>query len=276
VALSIVVSASAPSTAEGQITDEASAPKTQVATTVEANDPLLTEALMRVAVERSAPHLLAAAHRYYQLRIRDRAMDLYSEAIRRDSRLASAFDGRARVWRDWGMLEHAMGDAYRATYFAPYSGEAWNTLGTILQAMNRLTDARAAFTRATRAGGETPYAWNNLCYLSFTSAHIAQALTECSNALAEDPENRYAQNNLALIHAARGDLSEASDLFLEAGGEAARQFNMGIVQLALKNYSGAARAFEAAARAEPSMERAHTRARDARLRARRETSRDRH
>lgn len=275
-ALSIAISASVPAAAEGQTSEEISQQEAHSAATLEASDPLLTGALLQVAVERSAAHLLAAAHRYYQLRIRDRAMDLYSETIRRDPRLASAYDGRARVLRDWGLLEQAMGDAYRATYFAPASGEAWNTLGTILQAMDRLADARTAFTRATTASEHAAYAWNNLCYLSFTSGQMAQAYTECSTALVEDPENRYALNNLALIHAARGDLAEASDLFLEAGGEAARHYNMGIVQLALKNYSQAARAFEAAARAEPSMARAHIRARDARLRARTETSRDRH
>jgi Flp pilus assembly protein TadD len=241
------------------------------ASTVEASDPVLGEALLRLAVDRDTGALLGAAQRYYQLGIRDRAIELYSEAIDRNPRSASAYDGRARVLRDWGLHEQALGDAHRATYFAPSSAEAWNTVGTIFQALNRMSEARASFVKATLAGS-APFAWSNLCYLSFVGGQLAQASVECGRAIDQDADHRYARNNLALIRAAQGDLQTAAELFLAAGGEAARHYNMGIVLLALKNYGAAARAFEAASRVDPAMANAHSRARDARRRARMETS----
>jgi Flp pilus assembly protein TadD len=246
-----------------------------IAGTIETSDPVLTSALLLVAVKRTPETLVKAAHRYYQLGIRDRAMDFYAEALERDSRHAAALDGRARVLRDWGILDQALGDAHRAKYFAPSSAEAWNTFGTILQAMNRLSDARAAYSTATRVGDPAPYAWSNLCYLSFVAGDAERALEECSTAVALAPGHRQARNNLALIHAARGELARASELFLEAGGEAAAHYNMGIVWLAEKNYSAAARAFEAAVRVDPSLAQAHIRARQARKRALAENSHDR-
>lgn len=243
----------------------------QLASTVEASDPVLSEALLRLAARRDVRNLVSAAHRYYQLGIRDRAFELYSEAIRRDPRAAAAYDGRARILRDWGLYEQALGDAHRAAYFAQSPATAWNTAGTIFQALDRIADARAAFIKATRAE-PAPFAWSNLCYLSFVSGDLAQAAVECGKAIELDRDDRYARNNLALIHAAQGDLEKASALFLEAGGEAARHYNMGIVLLALKDYRAAARAFETALRLDPTMTNAHFRARDARLRARGETA----
>jgi tetratricopeptide (TPR) repeat protein len=261
----------APVGARGQQPVRGTEREPSAATTVEASDPVLGEALLRLAVQRNVVQLVDAAHRYYQLGIRDRAIELYSEAIERDSRVASAYDGRARVLRDWGLHEQALGDAHRATYFAPGSAEAWNTVGTIFQALNRIPEARAAFIKATLSG-PAPFAWSNLCYLSFVGGQVAEASVECGMAIEQDPDHRYARNNLALIHAALGDLNKASELFQAAGGEAARHYNIGIVLLAMRNYSAAARAFEAASRVEPTMTRAHSRARDARRRARMETS----
>src|SRR5262245_24920359 len=78
---------------------------------VEAQDPVLSDALAWLILDRSAGRLVAVANRYYQMQIRDKAFDYYSEAVAVDHTHAGALDGRARVLRDWGFTDEALEDA---------------------------------------------------------------------------------------------------------------------------------------------------------------------
>jgi Tfp pilus assembly protein PilF len=161
-------------------------------------------------------------------------------------------------------MDSALGSAYRATYFAPRSAAAWNTLGTILQSIGHDDSAEAAYRRAVALDSSAVYARNNLCYLAFLHGDGPQALAECSAALTSDPRFVPARNNLALTYAATGNEDRAQDEFSAAGGEAAGHFNAGIVLLAERRYSAAILAFEAAYHLDPGFDEAHARARDAR------------
>jgi Flp pilus assembly protein TadD len=244
---------------------------------MESHDPVLADALVRVLVRRTPEHLAAAAYRYYQLGIRDTAMDHYAASLKMDRRYAPALDGAARIWRDWGQLGRALSDAYRATYFAPNSPAAWNTLGTVLQLLGQADDAAAAYRRAAAIDPSAAYARSNLCYLALLQGQAAEARAECTAAIDADGRFVQAGNNLALVHAASGDAARAFDAFAAAGGEAAAHYNIGIVLLAERQYDAAVLAFEAAYHAEPEFEKAHERARYARRQARAagETTHDR-
>jgi Flp pilus assembly protein TadD len=237
------------------------------ASTLESQDPVLSLALTRVMVSRTPEHLAAVGARYAQLGVADTAMDYYSASLATDARYVPALDGAARIWRDWGQLERALGDAYRASYYAPRSPEAWNTLGTVLQFLGQSENAAAAYRRALTLDGSATYARSNLCYLAFLQGQASEAQAECAAAVDADGRFVQARNNLALVHAASGDTDRAFEAFVAAGGEPAAHYNIGIVLLALKQYEAAVLAFEAAYRHDPSFARAHARARDARLRA---------
>jgi Flp pilus assembly protein TadD len=247
------------------------------ASSIESHDDVLAGALLRARARRTPEHLAAAAYRYSQLGIRDTAMDYYAASLRLDRRYAPALDGAARIWRDWGQLGPALGDAYRATYFAPSSPAAWNTLGTVLQLLGRPEDAAAAYRRAAALDPSAAYARSNLCYLALLQGQAAEAQDECSAAMDADGRFVQARNNLALLYAASGDTGRAFETFAAAGGEAAAHYNIGIVLLAERQYDAAVLAFEAAYRVEPEFDRAHERARHARrlARAARETPHDR-
>jgi tetratricopeptide (TPR) repeat protein len=238
------------------------------AATIEARDPQLAAALVRVLAARTPEHLARAGDRYYQLGVRDKAMDYYAEALRRRSDTAAALDGAARIWRDWGAPGPALGSAYRATHAAPRSPAAWNTLGTILQAIGQNAAAARAYTRAIALDDAAVYAHNNLCYLAFTEGDRERALEQCTTALNMDAGFAPARNNLALVYAASGHRDRAAAAFRAAGSEADAHFNMGIVLLAERQYGAAASAFDAASRLEPSFGAARVRAADARRRAR--------
>jgi Flp pilus assembly protein TadD len=180
------------------------------------------------------------------------------------TRLAGAYEGLARVWRDWGLAHLGLSDAYRAVYFAPDSATARNTLGTLLQALGHRSDARQAYEAALSRDAQAAYASNNLCYLSFVEGKSSQAISECQTALRLDPNLSAARNNLALTYAAVGRPDLARREFVEAGGAAGGAYNMGVVHLAQKHYSEAAGEFDAAHAAQPAFADAQRMARQAR------------
>jgi Flp pilus assembly protein TadD len=221
------------------------------AATLEARDPVLSAALFEVSVAPNSARHLQIADRYRELGILDAAFDHYQRARDLTPQDARASEGLARVWRDWGFPDRALGDAARAVYYAPTWAASHNTMGTILTALGRGADARRAFDRAVGLDTRAAYAFNNLCYLSFLEGATAQAFVECRAALAIDPVMASARNNLALIYAAsqRDDLAERE--FLAAGDAAAAAYNIGLVHLAEKRYDDAWQAFVSAARQRP-------------------------
>ena len=78
------------------------------------------------------------AERYRERGVLDAAYRNFNRAIALNPRDAAAYEGLARVWRDWGLPALALGDAYRATYYAPQSASARNTYGTVMQALGQL------------------------------------------------------------------------------------------------------------------------------------------
>src|SRR4029079_6395002 len=94
-------------------------------------DPELTAARKLLASNGTANHYRRVAEAYARLRVFDAAYDHFSAALRLDAKDAAAYDGRARVWRDWGLPGRGLSDAYRAVYLAPNSPVPRNTLGTL-------------------------------------------------------------------------------------------------------------------------------------------------
>ena len=229
--------------------------------TIETQDRALSAALLQAALDPSAARLVGVGYRYYQLGIRDTAMDYFSRALDKAPRNAAAFDGRARIWRDWGLTTAALSDAHRAIYFAPASAVAYNTLGTVLQSMNLIVEASAAYTRAVALDSTALYAINNLCYLAFLEGRIEAAVRRCHEAVQINGSFAAARNNLALAYAAGGELDQAWKHFAKASGEAAAHYNLGIVHLAERQYGSAVGEFALASHIDPSLGAAHQRAR---------------
>jgi tetratricopeptide (TPR) repeat protein len=245
----------------------AARPPRPQASTLEARDPEIREALKALAAAASTSTHRRVAEAYRQAGVLDAAYDHYTAALVLDKGDPASYDGLARVWRDWGFPELGMGDARRAIFYAPDSAAAYNTFGTLLQALGLRSDAHRAFERALALDPQAAYAWTNLCYLSFQSADIESALASCRRAIALEPGLNDAHNNLGLVYAANGDLAAAAAEFSLAGGDAGRQYNIGIVLSASRRYSEAAAAFEAAQMLRPDWTSAAERARQSRRRA---------
>lgn len=217
-------------------------------TTAEQVSRELREAVARHADAPTVESAVALGQAYLAAGIGDLAHDQFSAAVKADFRQGSAWEGMARIWRDWGYPGMALGDAYRAVSAAPDSPSTHNTLGTILQILGKGRAAREQFGRAASLDPAAAYPLNNLCYSLLLDGDAPGAAAACARAIAIDPALVPAQHNMALVLAARGDIDAASGVFRATGDEAAAQYNLGIVYLSQRRYVAAAEAFESAAR----------------------------
>lgn len=167
--------------------------------TVETSDPALSGALKRLSIAETPEAHLVVAERYRDLGILDMAHDHFLRTSQLDGAGAAAYEGLARIWRDWGFPQLGLADASRAVYYAPSSASAHNTLGTLLAALNHRVEARRAYGRAVELEPRAAYALSNLCYLSFLEGETSNALAECRAALAIDPALTAARETLASL-----------------------------------------------------------------------------
>ena len=135
---------------------------------VEGRDPALKDALAALGKAPSAAAHLRVGQEYYRLGIRDLAFDHYSDALTLDGRSAAAFDGRARVWRDWGFVALALGDAHRARHYQPASATVRNTLGTVLELRGLCHEALTEYREALRMAPDAAWAKQNVTRLTDT------------------------------------------------------------------------------------------------------------
>jgi Flp pilus assembly protein TadD len=236
-------------------------PSKDAAETLETRDPALAAALLELMATPTAERHRAIAERYQELGVLDLAYRHFNDALALNPHDGAAYEGLARVWRDWGMPEVAVGDAHRATFYAPQSASARNTFGTIMQALGRYSEARSAYELASWLDPNGAYAVNNLCYLAFVSGRVEEAIDQCTAALKLDPSLTAARNNLALAFAATGRIDMARAQFLNAGDLASGLYNTGIVYLATGDEKSALASFDAASKARPTFNISRERAR---------------
>lgn len=150
---------------------------------LEGTSPPLRRALTTLAADASsASAYLEVAHAYLAEGVSDRAFDYLNDGLRHNPTSAALHDAVARVWRDWGFPERALRPAHTAIYHAPRSGEARNTLGTVLWALGQRAAAREAFIQATELAPMAPYGWHNLCQAELAAGNTRAATMHCQRA----------------------------------------------------------------------------------------------
>jgi tetratricopeptide (TPR) repeat protein len=229
---------------------------------LESWDPRLSAALAELIVSPTPEAHRHVALEYRRLGVLDMAHDHFAAALRLDPDDAAAHDGLARIWRDWGFPELGLADARRAVQIAPLSAAAANTLGTLLESAGQMRQARKWYTRAASLDPGAYYALNNLCYTAIMT-RLSDSVAACTRAQAAAPESGTARNNLGLAYAAGGDFEKAREQF-KGGGDAAADFNMGVLYMGRQQYQKAVKAFDDALESDPQFTLAATRARQAR------------
>lgn len=157
-------------------------PSATAAGSLEASDPQLRAALARLAAAATTSRFLDVADEYIRLGIRDHALDYLNRSVAINGGDADAYDAIARVWRNWGQPDVALGSAHRAVFLAPQSPVVHNTLGTVLFRLGRVSDAKACFARAFALDPNAWYALANLCHLSMQAGDTRAAIDQCRRA----------------------------------------------------------------------------------------------
>jgi len=239
-------------------------PRKDDAVSIERTDQKLVAARLLLATTPTGEAHRRVAEAYARLGIRDAAYDHFTAAIRLNARDAAAWDGLARIWRDWGLPGRGLNAVHHALYYQPDAPAPHNTLGTLLLTLGQTAAARAEFERALVRDPNAAYALNNVCYATVLDGDRAGAIQRCRAATAADPGSITAHNNLALAYASNGDLALASHEFLWPGDPGAERYNMGVVLMATQRYGEAAAAFEEALALRPWLTLARERAERAR------------
>ncbi len=245
---SLSLAQDAPSQASARAVARAAAARVP---TLEAGHRRLAEARRRHALAPTAQNERRLADAYRDTGVLDAALEHYSAAFTLDPTDAAAFEGAARIWRDWGYPALALPHAYRAAFWAPQSASAQSTLGTVLLRLGRLDAAAARFGDARRLQPTAAYPVNNLCYLELRRARPADAVALCSQAAALDPGSRVIRNNLAVAFALAGNLDAAFGVFEPEGSSATGAYNQGLLWLAAQRPDLARDAFSRARVADP-------------------------
>ena len=235
--------------------------------TIESRDPVLASALLKLKMLPTAANHREVARAYTAAGITDFAFRHYQQALRIEPCDSSAFEGLARLWRQWGTPELALGEAHRAVHCRPGSASAYNTLGTVLVALGQLEQAKAAFETAGRFDQRAAFALNNLCYVALQQGDGPAAQHACERALDLEPTMAAAHGNLALAYALQGNLSIAERRLLDDADPATGLYNVGVLRLSTNQYGAAAAAFDLAADTRPSLADAARRAAQARVKA---------
>ena len=247
-----------------QLSVAARPPRTNEAATFERRDVRLAAARALVTIAPTAEHHRAVAGEYVRLGILDLAYNHFAAALHLDPHDAAAYDGRARVWRDWGYPHLGLSDVYRAIFYAPQSPAPRNTLGTLLLNMKLNAQAREAFEQTLARDPGAAYALNNLCYASLMEGDNLRAIDRCRGALEVQPDLQTARNNLALAYAAHGNWAAATSEFRAAATPARASYNMGVALMATGRFGEAAGAFDQAAALDAALTDARARAKQAR------------
>jgi len=165
-------------------------------TTVERSNPELSVALAFVAAVPSSGGHVDVARAYRRAGVMDKAHEHLGLAVKLDGGNASAYDELARIWRDWRLPAMALPDAHRAVYYAPWSPEAHNTLGTVFHALGFAQFARGEYYRTLALDPQAAYALNNLCALDLVVGDPFSAARRCAEAARLDPALSAATRNL--------------------------------------------------------------------------------
>ena len=125
---------------------------------IESHDPALASALLKLKMLPTAANHREVARAYTTAGITDFAYRHYQQALRIEPCDSSAFEGLARLWRQWGAPDLALEGRASGGALPSASASAHNTLGTVLVALGQLEQAKAAFEIAGRLDRRAAFA----------------------------------------------------------------------------------------------------------------------
>ncbi len=131
------------------------------------------------------------------------------QAVSLDPRNVLAWDNLGKVLLNSGRLAEAEYAWRAALAVTPADGRLYTALGTAVAAQQRVSEAATLLQHAVRLEPESATAWAQLGVVLFVKQDFGSAAEALSEALALAPGDHESRHHLALLHSARGNLSEA-------------------------------------------------------------------
>lgn len=178
----------------------------------------------------------------------DRAIEDYSQAIRRNPKHAEAYNNRGNAYGRKGDTERALADHNEAVKLAPKSPPALKNRGTDLQAKGRYDDALKDYDQAIKLAPKFAEALNARCSVrAILGRQLLAAVKDCDAALGLNPDDATRASifdNRALAYTKLGELYTAMTDYnaaLEINPRSASAlYGRGYVKLKKGDFSGEA------------------------------------
>ncbi|HJZ53969.1 MAG TPA: tetratricopeptide repeat protein [Gemmataceae bacterium] len=172
-----------------------------------------TEETSRPVDTGQAARVFLDAETHRRRREFDRAIALYTDAIRADPRFGPAYSRRGQVRLAQGEIDAAVADFDAALGFDQTAAEAWWWRGDAHAVAGRIDAAVADFTRALDLRPDLTRARFNLAVALRRRGEADRALAEFDKVIESRPGSPAAYLNRGLIHLHRGEANRAAAEF---------------------------------------------------------------
>ena len=143
----------------------------------------------------------------------DKAVPLYQEAVRRDSRPVFALRKLGSALRHTGRLAESAMALQKATDLDPGNAVGWHELGLTFSAQGTAAKAIEALEKAARLDPDLPEPHNNLGNMWLASGEKDKALAAFREAIRIQPDYADAHDNLGTVLAGMGEFELARPHF---------------------------------------------------------------
>jgi tetratricopeptide (TPR) repeat protein len=214
----------------------------------------LTAALGKAPAARPEFYL-ALAEAWRETGRLDKAVPLYREAVRRDSRPVFALRKLGSALRHGGQLAESATVLQRATALDGRDALGWHELGLTYAAQGKTAEAIGALETATRLDPDLPEPYGNLGTVHLETGNTEKALAAFREAIRIQPEYADAHNNLATLLAGAGEFDTARSHFEKAlrlrPNDARTRYNFAMALGRARLVDESQRQLEEAVRVEP-------------------------
>ena len=104
----------------------------------------------------------------------EKSLELYTQAIKIDSKASSAYIGRARVWEEFGKVDKALDDFNTVLNYDPFNCTAARFRGDLYQSLHRYQDAINDYSKVIAAAPTDGLFYSQgICHLKLSKPALA-------------------------------------------------------------------------------------------------------
>ena len=173
------------------------------------NEKQLREAEDRIAREESAENYFYRGNVFFRLKMYDKAIADYTQAIEKNPECAEAYNNRGIAYRKTGEYDKAIADYTQALEKNPEYAEAYNNRGYAYDITGEYDKAIADYTQALEKNPEYAEAYNNRGYAYDITGEYDKAIADYTQALEKNPEDADAYYNRGIAHRKIGEYDKA-------------------------------------------------------------------